>query len=555
MGKGEIVKEKERVTPGLKEYIEAGYPCLFLQTVEPEVAMRRIITALGEAGDIRGTPIANIQFGVWKVTTGLMTARFGALSLESSKLTSAPKGQQMIDALSYVMDSKEPVMLVFHNIWKMLENMGNVQQLIDTIMYARTKGSCIFLVGAFLNVPPELRSLINFVDCPLPTVPQIKEQYTKFIKAYEDEMDLPEKEEELDSLLEHAATAAVGLDSMGAENAMALSMATSGNIDLKVIQSQKEQEIKKSDVLEFVRVEETIDDVGGFSELKEWLQKRREVFTDSAREYGLPFPKGVLIVGAGGTGKSLVAKAIASYLGLLCLRLDMGKVARSLYGESEAAMRLALQIVEAVAPVMLWIDEIDKGFSGIGGGGNLDGGVTQRTLQTFLTWRQETKAAVFIAATANEVSNLPSMVYRKGRFDEVWATDLPDINERKEIFSIHIKKLATKANGLDAKKYDMSSLAERTADFTGAEIEECVKDAMFSAFSKHKPVDASFIERAIADTIPQAKRDMEEVSSIRKWVAIRARQVSGKVLEEKQGLYIPVERSVKVKKKQRSDYN
>ena len=547
-------KEEEKITPGLKEYIDAGYPCLFLETVEPEVAMRRIIDAVEAVGDIEGTRVSEIQFGVWKSTTGLMTAKFGTLSSESFKLSSVGS-TKFIDALSFLMKSDKPVMLVFHNVWKQLADVGNVQQLIDAAMYARTKGSCIFLVGASLTVPPELKSLINFVDCPLPTMLQIKNQFTKFVKAYEEEMELPEDEKELDSLLEHAASAAVGLDSMGAENSMALSIATSGNIDVEIIAKQKEQEVKKSEVLEFVRTNENLDDVGGFSELKGWLQRRREVFSDAARAYGLPFPKGVLIVGPGGTGKSLVAKAIATYLGLLCLRLDMGRIARPLYGESEAVMRLVLQIVEAVAPVMLWIDEIDKGFSGIGGSGNLDGGVTQRVLQTFLTWRQETQAAVFIAATANDVSNLPPMVYRKGRFDEVWATDLPDLEERREILSIHIRKLATKANGLNSRIYDMTELAAKTADFTGAEIEECIKDAMFSAFNKHKQVEQSFIEKAITDTIPQAKRDEGEVNALRKWVAIRARQVSGKVLEEKQGLYIPVERSVKVKKKSKENYN
>jgi SpoVK/Ycf46/Vps4 family AAA+-type ATPase len=246
------------------------------------------------------------------------------------------------------------------------------------------------------------------------------------------------------------------------------------------------------------------------------------------------------------SGKSLCAKATAAFLKLPCLRLDMGRVARSLYGESEAALRLALQVAEAVAPVVMWIDEIDKGFAGISGSGNLDSGVTSRTIQTFLTWRQETRAAIFIAATANTVENLPSMVYRKGRFDEVWATDLPSKEERSEIFSIHLKK-----RGRDPKKFNLQSLAKETPDFVGAEIESCIEDAMFSAFDKGKEVDTDFVLGAIEDTVPQAKRDKVEIQKIQAWVQANARLVSGRDAEERQGIGFKSDekRTVKVKKR------
>lgn len=523
------------VRPGLKEYIEAGYPCLFLPTVEPMVATKRIIEALDQVGDIRGKPMSGIPFGVWKINTGLYVGQCG----DPTKLVKANYGEDMMDALSSMMQfnkepkQRAPMMYVFHNIRELIKNTGIIQQMVDTILVGRTYGSCVFIIGAFLDIPPELRSLIQVVDCPLPTREQIQEDYRRIVKVYEEEMDLPEGEA-LDTLLRSASTAAVGLDSIGAENALALSMAAVGNIDLRVIQSQKEQEVKKSDVLEFIPIDVKMDDVGGFSAFKDWLKRREKVFSDEAREFGLPFPKGVLIVGVGGTGKSLVAKAVARYLGIPCLRLDMGRVARSLYGESEAAIRMALQVAEAVAPIVLWIDEIDKGFAGMSTSGSLDSGVTSRVIQTFLTWRQETKAPVFIAATANETTNLPSMVYRKGRFDEVWATSLPDLEEREEIFSIHIKKRERKGNGLNVKKFDLQSLAKKAKDFTGAEIESCIEDAMFTAFDNRKEVTTDLVMRAIGETVPQATRDRAEIDRIEGWVKTHARLVSGQDFEERQ---------------------
>ncbi len=539
----------ELLRPGLKEYIEAGYPCLFLPTVEPEVATRRIIQALEKVEIVKDVPISKVQFGIWKLTTGLYLGTMAdVLSQVDGMKLKKVGGDELIDALDFVAKQIVPTMIVFHNIREFIKIPGIIQQLSDTVMVARTKGSCVFLVGAYLDVPPELRSLINFVDCPLPTREQIEDQYKKVVTAYEDDMwteKAPKpSDEDLSNLIRHAATAAVGLDSMGSENALALSLATTGGIDIRVIQAQKEQEVKKSDVLEFVTPDATLDQVGGFSSFKEWLRKRQRVFTDEAREYGLPFPKGILIVGIAGSGKSLAAKAVSTYLKLPCLRLDIGKIYRSLVGESEAAVRMALQVTEAVAPVVLWIDEIDKAMAGVESSGNLDSGVTSRVTGTILTWRQETRAPIFVAATANSVQNLPAMVYRKGRFDEVWATDLPDEQERAEIFSIHLQKRKR-----DPKKFDLQALAKKADDFVGSEIESCIEDAMFSAFDKGKEVNTDFVLRSIEETIPQAKRDKEEVSRIREWVKTRARLVSGKDVEEKPKIGFAVGgRAVKVKR-------
>lgn len=496
--------------PAIKEFILAGYPCLFMQTVEPQVAESRVRAGLS---DLKMT---DMDFGVWKVTTGLLVGRVDGVENRREE------AKDLIDALAVLEKRGRPMVGVFHNLRQFVSNYQIIQQMIDTIFAIREKGSHLILVGPHLELPPELKPLVTYVDCPLPTQAQILEEYRKFARAYEADIQLPESKEEREDLLKAAANAAVGLDMMGAENAIALSLATAETVDLPIIQAQKEQEVRKSDVLEFISMNESMNSLGGYKGMKDWLSRRRKAFTEEAREYGLPYPKGMLIVGPAGTGKSLCAKAVAHYLQLPLLRLDMGKVFRSLVGESEAAIRMALQVAEAVSPVVMWLDEIEKGLAGMRGSGELDSGVTARVVSTILTWRQETTYPVLLVATANDVASIPSMVYRKGRLDEVWATDLPTEEEREEIFEIHLRKRKR-----DPDDFDCALLAVNSEDSTGSEIEGCIGDAMFSAFDRGDEVSTSYILSAIRETVPQAQRDKEEVQAIREWVSTRARLVAG----------------------------
>lgn len=504
------------IEPTIADFIQATYPCIFVRTVEPDRAETAIKAAMREV-DMEET-----LYGVWKVTTGLMV---GNIDTKSDVRSQA--AQDLRQSLSYIEDSREPVVGVFHNVRKLLDNPVHIQQLMDTVFAARIKGAPVILVGPHIDMPPELRTLITFVDLPLPTKDSIEKEYTKLVSAYEDQLNLPDDKEERIDLIRAAANAAVGLDMMGVENALSLSLATAEKIDIRIIQAQKEQEVRKSDVLEFFPVEDGLDEVGGFDVLKEWLRRRQRVFTEEAREYGLPYPRGMLIVGPAGTGKSLVAKATATYLKLPLLRLDMGKIFRSLVGESEAAIRLALQVVEAVSPVVLWMDEIEKGLAGMKGSGDLDSGVTARVVSTILTWRQETRYPVMMVATANDVASLPSMVYRKGRFDEVWGTDLPTLKEREEIFDIHLKKRSREPD-----KFNVKLLALKGKDMSGAEIEAVIEDGMFSAFDAGVEVNTKYILRSIGDTVPQATRDREEIQAIREWVDTRGRKVSSREIED-----------------------
>jgi len=507
-----VAKKQDELTPHLKNYITAGYPCLFMRTVEPLIAEQRVRSALQEL------EMSDQTLGSWKVTTGLHMGRADGTVPERE----VQGANDLIGCLKHIEGMTDPVVVILHNVRQFVNNYQVIQHLVDTIYSARLRGQHLILVGPHIELPPELKNLVQYVDCPLPNREQIEAEYEKIVRAYSDQIKLPKGKEERKALIRSAANAAVGLDQMAAENAIALSLATAETVDIRVIQRQKEQEVRKSDVLEFFPTDETMDDVGGFRALKDWIAKRRRVFTQEARDYGLPFPKGMLVVGPAGTGKSLVAKATAGYFELPLLRLDMGKVFRSLVGESESAMRLALQVAEACSPVVLWLDEIEKAMAGAAGSGELDSGVTARVVSTVLTWRQETRYPVVLIATANNVATLPSMVYRKGRLDEVWATDLPLLEEREEIFRIHLRKRKR-----DPEIFQVPLLAKTAEEFVGAEIEGCIEDAMFDAFSEGKEVTPAYIIKAMKATIPQAQRDVEELRAIREWVRTRARSVSG----------------------------
>jgi uncharacterized protein YnzC (UPF0291/DUF896 family) len=501
---------ENRVSPTIADYIQAGYPALFLPTVEPEVAERRVKDAMMELG------MANMEYAIWKITSGLSV---GNPNMKSESFQT--RQLDLADALKYVEErpKNNPVVAVFHNVRQYITHYNVIQQMQDTILASRLKGSHIILIGPHIDFPPELKTMVTWCDCPLPRKDQLRDQFSNMVEAYKDDLKLPRGEKK-DELLNRAASAALGLDSMAAENALALSMSLRETVDPMLIQAQKEQEVKRSDVLEFIHWERDMNVLGGWNLYKNWIKRRRRVFTPEAREYGLRYPKGILFVGPAGSGKSLGCKVTGYFLGLPILRLDMGKVFRSLVGESEAAIRMALQVAEAVAPVLLWIDEIDKGLAGMRGSGELDSGVTARVVSTILTWRQETQAPVMLGATANDVSVLPSMVYRKGRFDEVWATDLPPTGSREEIFNIHLR-----LRERNPKDFDVEVLARRTPDFVGSEIEACIDDAMTIAFDREQEVDTKHILRAIRETVPQAQRNREEIDAIREWVKTRARLV------------------------------
>ena len=279
----------------------------------------------------------------------------------------------------------------------------------------------------------------------------------------------------------------------------------------------KAQAVKKNGLLELIETKETLDSIGGLDVLKEWLLKRRHAFSTRAIEYGLPTPKGLLILGIAGTGKSLTGKATAKVFGVPLLKLDAGRIFAGLVGQSESNLRAVIQTAEAIAPCCLWIDEVEKGFSGTKSSNATDGGTSARVFGTFLSWMQEKASPVFVVATANDVSQLPPEMLRKGRFDELFFVDLPNQAERKAIWEIQIGK-----HGRDPKDFDVVQLAKATEGLTGSEIENAFVEALYLAFdSEREPTDLD-IAQVLTEFVPLSKLMAEQIGSLRQWSKGRA---------------------------------
>lgn len=321
--------------------------------------------------------------------------------------------------------------------------------------------------------------------------------------------------------------AAQGLTLTEAENAFAQAIVRDNVLDVNdvpVILSEKKQVIRKSGLLEYYDDYSNLVAVGGMDLLKDWLRKRFRAFGQEARRYGLPQPKGILLMGVQGCGKSLVSKTIAAAWRLPLLRMDMSMIFQGYIGSSEQNMRRAVKVAESLAPVVLWIDEIEKAFAGMASSGVSDAGTTARVVGTFLTWIQEKTAPVFVVATANEVQDLPPELIRKGRFDEIFFVDLPLASERAEIFHIHLQNV-----GRDSKQFDLRALSEAAKGFSGAEIEQALVSAMHDSFFENREVTNADILQNLKQTVPLSMTMRERIEALRTWARERARPVASQL--------------------------
>jgi ATP-dependent 26S proteasome regulatory subunit len=436
-------------------------------------------------------------------------------------------------------DTKNAIVLLedFHP--DLAENeVQNIRRLRN-IALSNSQDKTLILSQPFPFLPKELEKEVQVIELEYPNFEDIKAIYGKVCNDF----GIEEKEPD-DDFIE----AALGLTIMEAERAFARAYIEDGELSIAqipLIIKEKENIIKKSGFLEYYHPKETMKDIGGLDNLKDWLKKRGRGFDKSAKEFGLETPKGILLLGIPGTGKSLTAKAIGSEWQFPLLRLDMGKIFGGIVGESEQNIRGALSIAEAIAPSILWIDEIEKGMSGISSSGGSDGGTTARVLGTFLTWMQEKKKPVFVVATANNISQLPPELLRKGRVDEIFFVDLPTKEERKEIIKIHIKKRRSNLN-----KFDIDELAKVSKGFSGAELEEAVKEAMFQAYDNAEDLTTKDIKDAIEKTYPLAKTMSEVIEDMRKWAKSRAVMASSGEPEK-----LEVKKEEKIPKLKQEQYN
>lgn len=384
----------------------------------------------------------------------------------------------LIDFLNLVKDDgyDTPVFLVLKDVHTLMETpevISLLKYIASRNLYNEAYSASIFIVSSRLCIPAELEDLITVFDIPLPTTSEIKD----IICDFKNTLYIDVSEDVLGGL----ALSFKGLNEFQIRQILNLAYQDGGSLnvdDERLILRQKEQLIKKAGLLEMVPVKESIDDIGGLENLKNWLQRKERVFSqlDKAIKFGVDVPRGILIVGMPGCGKSLAAKASAKLFEMPLVRLDVGRLLGKYVGESEENMRKALQLAEAISPCVLWVDEIEKAFSGVGsfGGGHE---VTTRLFGQFLTWMQEKENTVFIVATANDISRIPPEFLRKGRFDELFYVDFPNTEERRKIIEIHLKKRRKMNSGID-----INSIVKLTDGYNGADLEAIVKETIESCF-------------------------------------------------------------------------
>jgi AAA+ superfamily predicted ATPase len=489
----------------LSTYLRAGHPGLAIVSSEEARAEAEIATACADAGR---------HLHAWSSTEGLVDTGEGRVTPCPDPLDTL----QQLDGLFAEADPRHVVLLRDIQLHLDQNDPLLVRRFKDTLRLAKAKGHALVLLGCRLKLPPELEHEFTLVDFSLPDPEQLGVVLNGIIAS-------ASLEALADPVREAALQAALGLTTNEAENAFALSVVETGGIEPSVIAQEKARTLKKSGLVEVVEAATSLDDIGGLEQLKEWLGRRAGAFSAAARSYGLPAPKGLLIVGIPGTGKSLTAKATAGAFGLPLLRLDMGRVFGGIVGQSEANLRAVIQTAEAIAPCVLWIDEIEKGFSGSQGSGNTDGGTSSRVFGSFLSWMQEKQKPVFVVATANDVSKLPPEFLRKGRFDELFFVDLPDSKERAAIWDIVIAKYGRKPTD-----FDPVVLARACEQFTGAEIEAAFVDALHEAFAEGKePGERKHILHAICNTVPLANLMDGQIAALRHWSRGRARPAGNDV--------------------------
>ena len=413
------------------------------------------------------------------------------------------------------LNPEQPAILVLHDFHRYADDGGICRKLRNLATSLRQSPHTLVITAAEWQLPRELEECITLLDLPLPDQAEIAGLLRSIAQACGQTLE--------PALLEQLSQCCSGLSEQRVRQLAARALASRGQLspaDLDEVLEEKRQAVARSELLEFCPSEASPADIGGLEALKRWLEQRHLAFSEEARRYGLPLPRGVLLVGPQGTGKSLTAKAIAHSWSMPLLRLDVGRLFAGLVGASEARTREMIQRAEAMAPCVLWIDEIDKGF-GSGNGGRSDGGTSQRVLASLLTWMAEKRSAVFVVATANGVESLPPELLRKGRFDEIFLLDLPDAAERRAILDLQLRRRRP------AHQLPLEVVVDRTAGFSGAELEQVVIEAMHQAFGEGREFSEADLIGAAAQLVPLSRTAREQLESLQRWASSgRARPAS-----------------------------
>ena len=481
-----------KFTDELTLLLKARYPVIFINTIEEDrveyVIRKYIKTSL------------NRSIYSWDFVDGYTNNPNNEGFAKRNPL----QALELVERLT----SETPAIFLLKDFNRFLTDISISRKLKNLGRILKLQPKTIIIIGSDFTIPKELQDLITVLQFQLPIETEISQELTRLINSLNIKID--------SQLFENLTQACQGLSLERIRRVLSKIIATHKTIDensINILLSEKKQIISQTEILEYWSVNEKITNIGGVENLKEWLKKRKTSFSIQASNYGLPTPRGLLLVGIQGTGKSLTAKAIATEWQLPLLKLDVGKLFGGIVGESESRLRQMIEVSETLAPCILWIDEIDKAFSNNENTG--DSGTSNRVLATFISWLSEKTKPVFVVATANNIDLLPLEIIRKGRFDEIFFLDLPQKNEREQIFKIHIQEF--RPNTWDS--FDYEKLAQLSESFSGAEIKQSIIEGMYHAFYEQREFETNDICLALNQLIPLAELESNQTVKLQNWAS------------------------------------
>jgi len=483
----------------LRLLVNSRHPIISIETTEEE----RVEQLLFQIGTELEVPVFH-----WSVTKGL--ARFRG---EPIYHTDDPE-----QALANIALINGDAIFLLKDFARYCENDKICRRIRELAENFRTGRRSIVITAAAMELPRELENESVPFELGLPELEDLLPGVRQTLADLNRENHIAVSLDPMDMM--QAAQALTGLTKEEALRALRMSILSRGKADAGVIPDlleAKRNALRGEGLLETVRRDSSFSDVAGLTRLKDWLSKRKSALTAEGQKFGLVPPKGILITGVQGCGKSLAAKAVSGEWGFELARLDAGALYDKFVGESEKKLRKGLELAQKMVPVVLWIDEIEKAFAGVGASGDADAGLSQRLLATLLTWMQDRESGVFLAATSNNISALPPEMLRKGRFDEIFFVDLPGSKVREALFALHLKK-----RGRDAKEFDLVKLATMSEGFSGAEIEQSIISGLYSAFAAKQQLSTQILFSEIAATQPLSVTRAEDVAAIREWARTRA---------------------------------
>ena len=481
-----------KFTDELTLLLKARYPVIFINTIEEDrveyVIRKYIKTSL------------NRSIYSWDFVDGYTNNPNNEGFAKRNPL----QALELVERLT----SETPAIFLLKDFNRFLTDISISRKLKNLGRILKLQPKTILIIGSDFNIPKELQDLITVVQFQLPVETEISQELTRLIDSLNIKVN--------SHLFENLTQACQGLSLERIRRVLSKIIATHKTIDensISILLTEKKQIISQTEILEYWSVNEKITNIGGVENLKEWLKKRKTSFSIQASNYGLPTPRGLLLVGIQGTGKSLTAKAIATEWQLPLLKLDVGKLFGGIVGESESRLRQMIEVSETLAPCILWIDEIDKAFSNNESKG--DSGTSNRVLATFISWLSEKTKPVFVVATANNIDLLPLEIIRKGRFDEIFFLDLPQKDEREQIFKIHIQEF--RPNSWES--YDYEKLAQLSESFSGAEIKQSIIEGMYHAFYEQREFETNDICLALNQLIPLAELESNQTIKLQNWAS------------------------------------